>query len=60
MKWHFKLVLWNPQKSDTEDFEKDLVSGYLTHTGKSWREKKSEMMNEDDKTILENLKWKNQ
>lgn len=39
MEWHFKLVLWNPQRSDTEDFEKDLVSGYLTHTGKSWREK---------------------
>lgn len=58
--WHFKWVSWNqsPQRSGTEDFEKDLISGHLTHTGKSWRENKSEMMNKDDKTILEAFKWK--
>lgn len=30
---------WATQRSDTKDFEKGLLSGYLTHTGKSWREK---------------------
>lgn len=39
MEWHFNWVLWNPQRSGTEDFEKDLLSGYLTHTRKPWREK---------------------